>query len=126
MITIKELCELEDKLNRAISEANKAWAHLDIFLNTNKDLEPNAIEFKNTKDGSYFRVYGYDVDTVKPTLMNTIKLALGDYATRLANEAMSIYSEYHMAIAGLAIEPISVESIPTTYEDWCDSGKKPR
>lgn len=75
MVTIKELSTLEDRLKGAISEADKAWAHLDIFLKNKEDFAPNHIELKNTKDGSYFRIYGYDVDSVKPTLMNTIKLA---------------------------------------------------
>lgn len=126
MVTIKELSTLEDNLNKAISEANRAWAHLDVFLNTNKDLEPNHIEFKNTKDGSYFHIHGYETNTVKPALFNTIKLALTDYATRLASEAWNIYSGYYSTIAGLHIEPIKVECIPRTYEDWCTEGKKPQ
>lgn len=76
MVTIKELSTLEDRLKGAISEADKAWAHLDIFLKNKEDFAPSHIELKNTKDGSYFRIYGYDVDSVKPTPMNTIKLAL--------------------------------------------------
>lgn len=124
MVTIKQLSDMERKLKEAMTEANKAWAHLDVFLKNNEDLAPNHIEFKNAKVGSYFHVYGYKVDTVKSTLMNTIKLALTEFATRLANEAMSIYSEYYSMIADLPIEPIKVECIPTTYEDWCDAGKK--
>lgn len=123
MVTIKELSDLETQLKGAIAEANKAWAHLDIFLKNKEDFKPNHIELKNIKDGSYFRIYGYDVDSVKSTLMNTFKLALTEFATKLANEAMSIYSEYYSTIAGLPIEPISVENIPTTYEDWCDMKK---
>lgn len=123
MVTIKELSDLEDRLKGAMNEANKAWAHLDIFLKNREDFTPNHIELKNTKDGSYFRIYGYDVDTVKPTLMNTFKLALNEFATRLANEAMNIYSEYYFMITDLPIEPISVDNIPTTYEDWCDMKK---
>lgn len=96
---------------------------MDIFIKNKEDFKHNHIELKNTKDGSYFHIYGYDVDSVKSTLMNTFKLALTEFATKLANEAMSIYSEYYSTIAGLPIEPISVENIPTTYEDWCDMKK---
>lgn len=124
MVTIKQLADMEHNLKGAITEVNKAWAHLDIFLKNNENLTPNHIELKNVNDGSYFHVYGYKVDTVKPTLMNTIKLALTESATRLANEAMNTYSEYYSMIAELPIEPIKVECIPTTYEDWCDAGKK--
>lgn len=124
MVTIKQLADMEHNLKGAITEVNKAWAHLDVFLKNNENLTPNHIELKNVNGGSYFHVYEYEVDTVKPTLMNTIKLALTESATRLANEAMNTYSEYYSMIAELPIEPIKVECIPTTYEDWCAAGKK--